>query len=246
MSLIFIMIKPVGIDQLYAHALQAKDPEELLKFSAPLVRAFKDLRGWTEQNGGEILCEFGEAFCCSISVDKISDFTQFIKKYEYTAKTNFAIGAGADPLEAFYAMQASEGDDGARIVLYSEDSEAMSKPLMGPQEDLVSKSEGGFDFPNLDLSEIPEVQEGQHVEAQPEGTDSVKQKVIEALMSLKNNVQVLAQIKQSSPEAFDSIKKMVDAMLALAKNPGETQSPQSGQPYQKPESKPKESQPKDG
>lgn len=224
--LIFVMLKPCKLDELYATALQSNEGENLLKVSSPLVRAFEDLREWTGLNGGRVLNEFGEFFCLTIAADKVDDFAQFSKKWEMTTKVCMAVGIGGTPLEAFMAMEASESKNGESIVLYSDDLEN------GMDEEAtdfgLSKAEDpfGFSFPNLNLDEHDPAQ-GQEV--QPKQQDeSVKQKVVQALMLVKQNAALIGQLKDTNPDAYQAVKGLVDAMLDMA---------QGGEPEQPPAQK---------
>jgi hypothetical protein len=209
---LFVMIKPVKLDELYATALQSNEGENLLKVSAPLVRMFQDLRDWSDNNGARVLNEFGEFFCLTIAADKVDEFAQFNKKWEMTAKTRSAVGIGGTPLEAFMAMESSESRNGESIVLYSDDLEdGMDEGVI----DLgLSKAEDPFSFPNLNLDE----QEPQEQQSQPKPQeDSVKQKVVQALMLVKQNAALIGQLRETNPDAYQAIKGLVDAMLDMAK-----------------------------
>jgi hypothetical protein len=254
--LIHVMIKPCEVDVLMAVALQSNDPENLLKATSPLIRMFDDLNEWTVNNGGRVLCKFGEFFALAISADVVDKFSQFIKKYEYTSKTSTAIGIGGTPMEAFYAMEASEAKGGESIVLYSDDLEST---MSSESEPILSKAETmyGFDVPNLGLDEpnAAEPNQPQQPQQQPQ-QDSMKQKVVQALMQVKQTAPMIAQLKDTSPEAYGAIKALVDAILEMAKGteqPPEAapqtppqdkpQSPPQDSPQKPPEAQPKPQQP---
>jgi hypothetical protein len=236
--LIIVAIKPVQIDVDMAVALQSNDPENLLKTTAPLVRAFEELDEWTINNGGRTLCRWGEFFCLAISADQVDKFAQFNKRWEMTSKLCFAVGIGGTPMEAFYAMEASEAKGGESIVLYSDDLETT---MSSESEPIMSKAETmyGFDFPNLGLDE-PNAAEPNQPQQQPQQQapeDSMKQKVVQALMQIKQVAPLIAQLKDTSPEAYGAVKSLVDAMLEMAKG---TEQPPAPAPQTPPQDKPKE------
>jgi len=227
--MIFIIIKPIQVDEIIATALQSNDPDDLLKATAPLDRMFEDLNDWSLNNGGRVLCRFGEFFCLTISADKVDEFSQFNKHWEYVAKTPSAVGIGGTPMEAFFAMEASEAKNGESIVLYSDDLE------YGIESDIpeanLSKSDDTFDlsFPNIVMDEKDPSQEpqegqgGQQAQGKPDEKDSVKQKVVQALMMVKQNAQIIGQLKDTNPDAYGAIQQLVEAMLQMAQQGGEPQ-----------------------
>jgi hypothetical protein len=230
--LLYLILKPVGVDIELAGALQSEDPEDLLKATAPLVRAFCELDEWVVNNGGRTLCKWGEFFCLCISADVIDKFSEFSKRWEYTTKLCFAIGAGATPMEAFYAMSASEAKGGEAIVLYSSDLEA----TMGDMSKSELRKDGdepfGFSFPNLNLDE-PDPSQQPQSQPEPQQDDSLKQKVVQALMQVKQSAQAISSLKDSNPDAYSAVTALIEAMLELAKQTSDK--PAESQPQAKPE-----------
>lgn len=227
--LIFVAIKPVMIDVTLASALQGDNAEELLKATAPLVRAFTELEEWAvNEGGGRVLCKWGEFFVMEVPVDRIDKFAQFNKRWEMTSKLNFAVGIGGTPMEAFYAMEASEGKGGESIVLFSDDLEATmedASPVLSKTDDVMD-----FSFPNLNLDEVEPQQPQQQQAPQPQGQDALKAKVVQTLMQLKQVAPLIGQMKDANPDVYVAIKSLIDSMLEMAKQGQPAQQPQAAEP----------------
>jgi hypothetical protein len=146
----FVFIKPICGHKHFEEALIGDDPEELLRYSAPLERAFAEIKEWTNTEGcGRVLSAFGNQIVIQIPAEKILKLTEFAHKYEYTAKTQLAIGIGINPSEAFKAMGQSELEGGHRVVLYSSelDTEGYGDPIENDED--LSKAGYDISFPNL-------------------------------------------------------------------------------------------------
>jgi hypothetical protein len=210
MLLAYVCLQPVDVEEAFCFALESKSPEEMLKFSSPLVRLFQDIRSWTtDVVSGRIICEYGPQLFIEISMDRITELNDFVKKTAYTHKTGLKAGIGMNICDAYCAMQTAQGDD----------------PVMFTEEMPLQKDESQFslDLPNFDLSEDkkqeapndspPAPQDAPQEEAKP----STKEKVIQALMAIKQQAPAIAKLKEVSPEAYNSIKAIIEAMILMTK-----------------------------
>lgn len=212
--LAYAFLKPVDINWMFTEAIQSELPEELSKFSAPLEKAFEEIRFWTTTTGmGSVLSSFGNQIAVCIPMDKVPLLSEFLRKYEYTAKTKLAVGVGNTTREAYQALCVSEACNGDKVVLFSEDLDGQ-----GDQDDYLSKSEDLYkiDIPGLNLD-----QEGpsDSKEAPPgvaKENKNTKQKVVETLLLLKQHSHDISQLKQINPQAFAAVKKIIDVMISLA------------------------------
>ncbi len=216
--LAYIFIKPIGYLADFEMALRSDSPEELTKFSAPLEQAFQDLRDWPLNVGmGKCLSSFGAELCMEIPMDKVPDLTQFLKKFEYTAKMVFAVGVGISTSEAYMAMLQSEQENGQRVVLFSSDVEAGGADL--------EKAEGNTMHSDIasNLGLDDDAPDDEAAKLQPQGDpkakkqeQSAKQKIIETLLMVKEHAPIIAQLKELNPKAFEAVKKVIDAMITMA------------------------------
>lgn len=215
MQLLYVFVKPIDLDMMFENALLSGVAEELTKYSAPLERAFTEIRDWANLNNGQCMSSFGEQICFTINTDKLPELSQFIVKYESTVKQSFAVGVGLTTLEAYKAMLASESSSGHQVVLYDPELEASSADEL---EDHLSKNQHNLDFPNLELDKADPVESGNPVagaEAQPpEQTD--KEKLVQMLMLVRDNAPSIAQIKDVNPQAFKAIKSIIDVLIEMA------------------------------
>lgn len=213
--LAYVFFKPVDIDWMFTEAIQSELPEELSKFSAPLEKAFEEIRFWTTTAGmGSVLSSFGNQMAICIPMDKVPLLSEFLKKYEYTAKTKFAVGVGNTTREAYQALCVSEAGDGDRVVLFSEDLDGQ-----GNQDDYLSKSEDLYkiDIPGLNLDqELAPDSKDKDAPGVAKENKNTKQKVIETLLLLKQHSHDISQLKQINPQAFAAVKKIIDVMISLA------------------------------
>lgn len=214
----YVFLKPTCINVDFCNALESELPEELTKFSAPLEKAFEEIKNWTQNVAqGKVLSSFGNQVAIEIPMDKITDLSDFIKKFEYTMKACLAIGVGLTTREAYEAMCESEACGGEKVVLYSADVERDNE-----QAELV-KDEGqyGFSLPGLELDEQdmaqdPQQQQEQMQPQEPKESPSVKQKIMEALMMVKQHSGDIAKLKEINPQAYEAIKKVIDGMIGMA------------------------------
>jgi hypothetical protein len=213
MSLIYAFITPCDLTVSFENSLLSPNPEELVKFSAPLEKAFTEIKDWANLNGGMCLSAFGNQICIRMPITKASEIASFMQKYEFTSKVCFAVGVGTNPFEAYKAMLSSEEQSGAKIVFYSDDLEQES--VEDELEKNLSENQYGFELPNFNL-EKDEAPEEQQKPQTKDANVSTKQKVIEALMLIKQKAPVISQLKQVDPQAYEAIKKLVDAMVRLA------------------------------
>lgn len=209
--LIYVFIKPCLAKAGFDGAILAENSaEELVKYSAPLERAFLDLRDWSVLSGGKTLSSFGEQICLELPTDKITEVSAFMKKFEYTTKCIFAVGIGLNPLEAYKAMISSEDQCGEKIVLYSEDleTERMEKA------ELI-KMDYNVEFPGLGLDK-EEPEQAQPQKVNDNSGDSSKKKLIQTLMLVRAKAPIIAQLKQIDPKAYAAVKQLVDALIMLS------------------------------
>lgn len=219
----YAFIKPVDLQFLYNEALQSELPEELQKFSAPFEKAWEEIRNWTTTTGmGTVVSSFGTTLVLCLPMDKVPLLSEFLHKYEYTAKVSFAIGIGGTILEAYQAMCVSESCRGEKIVLFSDDLEGKDEEYLSKAEDLYK-----IDIPGLDLDkEEPQDQQNAPKEdkQQPPGisdeSKSTKQKVVETLLLLKQHSQDISRLREINPKAFEAIKRVIDSMIAMAHSGG--------------------------
>ena len=209
-NMAFVYIKPAQFLVNFHNALLSESPEELEKFSAPLEQAFVDIKNWANQQlGGRCISSFGESICLDVSIDKLSEVAAFMKRWEYSSKVLMSIGVGNTPLEAFKAMAASDQKDGDEIVFYSDELDA---------EEELTKNEYSFDLPGLELDKDEPVEGDSSVE--PDGVksedDSVKQKIMETLLLLKEKAPIIQKLKEIDPQSVGVIKKVIDAMILMA------------------------------
>lgn len=208
----YICVKPADIEMNFENSLLAEEVEELVKFSAPLERAFREIKEWATNNSGRVLSSFGEQIIIEMGVDKMPEISNYFRDYESTNKIPFSIGIGMRPLEAYKAMQDASTTIGGDIVLYSDDVENSFEDM-----DEFSKAEGdshSFDFPGLELEK--DFQDTPQQEKRTENAPSNKDRIIETLMFIKQNANSIAQLKESNPKAYDAIKKVVDSMILMA------------------------------
>lgn len=240
----YVFFKPINVSQDYESALMSDSPDELTRFSAPLEQAFKDIKQWTELEGmGRVLCSFGFEISIQVPITKLDELSKFIQKFEDTTHKTFAIGVGMCPTEAYKAMCVSENECGERVVLYSKEMEENGQ-LIEKAWDFGQEYGDKFtiDLPGLDLDKEEEPDTGQYAEDapaeqpsaqgeeapqpeqaqeaptddQPEEKESGKQKIVKALMMIKQNSDAIAQLKSIKPEAFQAVKQIVDAMILMA------------------------------
>jgi hypothetical protein len=219
---VFVCFKPVGADYLYAQALMAESPQELLKISAPLMRAFEDLRNWTtDEMGGTVFNQWGQFFVSQIPADKVDEVTKFLTRWVYTTKTQFSVGIGNTPMECYLAMEASEKEMGQRVVIYSGDLESSMHD--NPIEASITKSEHDLDFPGLDL----QMDENEPTKTEAKPQDDLKGKTLEVLQQLKQQSATIGQLKETAPEAYAAVKGLIDVFLKIAQQTKETDTPES-------------------
>jgi hypothetical protein len=217
---LYAFLKPSSLEVDFENALLSNQPDELVKFSAPLEKAFTEIKDWSINNSGRCLSCFGESICIEVSLDKAGDLAEFMKKFEYMTKLSFAVGLGVTPLEAFKAMLASESTLGQKIVMYSDEVEQSLSESSTPS-DALTKSDSGFsslDLSGLALDEKDPTQppQQQAPAQQQQEKPSQQDKIVEALTLVKEKASVIAQLKQIDPQAYDAIKKIVDAMIIMA------------------------------
>jgi hypothetical protein len=210
---IYAAFKPTQIADQQMCALESGSSEEYTKFSAPLEQAFKDIADWANLTvGGRCVGQWGEFILIEIPIDKTVEVSQFIKKFEYTSKVNFSIGIGITTFEAYKAMCVSEHYDGDRIVMYHEGIENDLLEKAGPADSLHSSHD--IDLPNLELDD--EEKHSEHSEQNQAKEATVKQKIIQTLMMVKEKAPMIAKLKEIDPSAFKAVKSLVDAMIQMA------------------------------
>ncbi len=216
--LAYIFLKPLDSDQLFGQALHSGLPEELVKYSAPLEQAMTDLKNWaTNEGSGRALSVFGGSISMEIPMDKVTDLTSFLKKFEYTAKTKFSVGIGVTTSEAHMAMCQSEAEGATRVVLYSGDLEQDNQLEKAEEQDLHSDLTSNLGLDEGADDEAPKMDpQGKGDPKEQKEEQSAKQKIIETLMMLKEHAPTIAQLKELNPKAFEAVKKVVDAMIMMA------------------------------
>ncbi len=219
--LAYVFLKPLDAEGQFGQALHSAAPEELVKWSAPLEQAFTDLKNWAMNEGaGRALSVFGNQISMEMPMDKITDLTTFLKKFEYTAKTKFSVGIGVTTSEAYSAMCQSEAEGATRIVLFTQDLEQDNQlakvegetslhPDLTANLGLGEEEEGDNEAPSMDP-------QGKGDPKEQKEEQSAKQKIIETLMMLKEHAPTIAQLKELNPKAFEAVKKVVDAMIMMA------------------------------
>ncbi len=213
---IYAFLKPCDVEMNFENALLSENSEEMLKFSAPLEQAFVEIRDWANNNGGKAVCSFGDQICIEAPMEKVVDLTAFMKKYEYTAKVNFCIGLGMNPLEAYKAMLSSMHAMGDKIVLYSQDLE--TEGLKKNNEEALQEQQWGLDLPGMTMGEEEPAAEDPAQAGQPpeQEKQTPKQKIVETLMMIRQKAPIIAQLKQVDPKAYEAVKKIIDAMISMA------------------------------
>lgn len=208
----YICIKPADIEMNFENALLAEDVEELVRYSAPLERAFREIKDWTTNNSGRVLSSFGDQILIEMNIDKMPEISNYFRDYEATNKIPFCIGIGMRPLEAYKAMEDASMTIGGNIVLYNDDIENSFDDM-----EEFSKAEGdshGIDFPGLELEK--DFQDTPQQEKRTANAPSNKDKIIETLMLVKQNANSIAKLKEINPKAYEAIKKVIDSMLLMA------------------------------
>jgi hypothetical protein len=217
--LAYIFIRPVGHLASLSTALHSEDPEDLTKYAAPLEQAFKELKEWAVNIGaGKCLSAFGTEVSMEIPMDNVPKLSEFLHKFEYTTKLCFAVGIGLKPSEAYMAMCQSENENGARIVLFTDDVETDGQLDKGEADTMHHDLAR-----NLELDNDAPEQDDEAAKLQPQGDpkakkeeQSAKQKIIETLMMVKEHAPVISQLKELNPKAFEAVKKVIDAMIQMA------------------------------
>jgi hypothetical protein len=202
MANIYAYFTPQDHELTMDSALMSETPEESLsKWSAPLEKAFNDISLYANyQLGGQCIAQFGTSICIRVPLDKITDLTQFVVKFENTSKVSFAVGMGLNPLEAYKAMLMAQANGADRIYLFSEET------------DTLNKTEGfGLELPNFQLDE-----EEVEVSEEPKEKATAKQKIVETLLLLKQKGPIIQQLKEIDSGAYQAVKKLVDALILMA------------------------------
>jgi hypothetical protein len=151
----FVFIRPISAHSQFEEALIGDDAEALLRYSAPLEKAFCEIKEWTLNEGhGRVLTSFGNQIGIQIPADCILKLSEFAHKYELSAKTKLAIGIGITPIEAYKAMQQSELEGGHRIVLYSKELDTEGYGDLVEDEDDLSKNGYELRLPFLEKEDI--------------------------------------------------------------------------------------------
>lgn len=218
---LFVIFSPLNFTEQYEAALAEGTPEALMKFNAPYGRSAQEISDWTKTIAqGQVLTSFGENIAIQISTDMVSQLSQFIEKWEFTAGTLFGIGLGLTPEEAFKASIISKDHYGAqKMVMYTPDVEQMFEREFEGEMMKSEKPNQGLNFPGLSLDEEKLPQKGEVVDK----TSQIKSKLLETLTRLKDKAPAVAQIKDVDPEAYKSIVGLVQILVDLAQNLNKTE-----------------------
>lgn len=214
---VYCFLRPCDLELAWENAILSEVAEELSKFSLPLEKAFQEIKDWASLNSGQCLSSFGEQICITVNSDKMPELSQFITKYESTAKMKFAVGVGLTTLEAYKAMLASDATSGSQVVLYTPEIEEETYAQLDGE---LSKNENEFtlDFPNMELEKDDPTQ----VQQPPE--DPHKAKLMQALIMVRDNSQSISQLKASNPEAFNAVKSLIEIIMEMAQNTKKSES----------------------
>lgn len=208
----YICVKPADVEMDLENALLAEDVEDLVRYSGPLERAFREIKDWAINNSGRVLSSFGDQIFIEMGIDKMPEISNYFRDYESTNKIPFCIGIGMRPLEAYKAMEDASMTIGGNIVLYNEDIENSFDDM-----DEFSKAEGdghGIDFPGLELEK--DFQDTPQQEKRAANAPTNKDKIIETLMLVKQNANNIARLKEINPKAYEAVKKVIDSMILMA------------------------------
>ena len=190
---IFCFLKTTNeVDPIEA-ALVADSPEEMQRSSMALESAFNEIKKWTtEAAHGAIVSSFGRELCIKIPMELLEELDIKINKFD---PIKISAGIGHTPKEAFEALKMAI-DKYSKMVLFKAEGDAPAQ-LSQPTQ--------------------PQAPTGAPQEANPK--KSTKQKIIETLLMVKQHSQDILKLKEINPKAYDAIKKIIDAMLSMAKDP---------------------------
>ena len=190
---IFCFLKTTNeVDPIEA-ALVADSPEEMQRSSMALESAFNEIKKWTtEAAHGAIVSSFGRELCIKIPMELLEELDIKINKFD---PIKISAGIGHTPKEAFEALKMAIDKD-SKMVLFKAEGDAPAQ-LSQPTQ--------------------PQAPTGAPQEANPK--KSTKQKIIETLLMVKQHSQDILKLKEINPKAYDAIKKIIDAMLSMAKDP---------------------------
>ena len=215
---IFAFLEPKMLDQTLLKSILGGNADALRAFSMSMEKAYLDFKSWAANIAmGNVVLGFGTKLCIEIPIDKVNELNIYTKKYEETTNLDFCIGVGMTPIEAYKARLFSL-DSEEQLVMYSDEIEdALSEESMDKAESEAQNY--SLTLPGLNLEDDDKKQElksKDQVKSPIKETKSPKQKVIETLMQVKQLAPEIAKLKDSSPQAFQAIKSVVDSLILLA------------------------------
>src|SRR6266851_1063150 len=237
----YIFIVPGDLDKTLYYAISQDNAGELRSVSQPLEQAFCDLKNWAGQVTGNVVLGFGNVLGLEIPIDRVSEVSDVVDKYKRTSGVDFWVGVATTPLEAQKALDKAGPEH--KLVVYSDDDSESSFEWDEVEKAEVGEPKYNLDFPNLELEGDPQKPtmisskmpnqvsykdrpaqgELHHLEhGQVKAKQDIKmpipprQKIIEALMQIKQHAPNIARLKELNPKSYDAIKKLIDAMILLA------------------------------
>jgi hypothetical protein len=208
--MLYFFIKPVITVDSFEAELDKSDGD--VRIFCQSVCQFKDeLQKWCEiTQKGQYLCDFEDTIGLILNDDlQIVEIKQILEKWD-SVFGQLAVGVGTTKLCAYKAMCCAVHCSTHGLSFYS--------PEMDEKLASLSKAEGEQPAPqdqfHLDLPEfnVPEKKDEQ------KDTSALKNKILQTLQLMKEKSQVISQLKQTDPQAFAAVMKVVETLTVLAQN----------------------------
>ncbi len=197
------------------------DADEVRKIAQQLEHTNEIWCDFSMNNGGVIIFLAGPEGRFSLPPDKLDELPTMVRRYADANEDTLSVGVGMDLQQSVKALLASKLLGGDRTTMYSDDVEvvlkehkdgklAKSELQMNPAPAVVDR------FHNMAQAyQQAQIAKEQEMTRQNE-VEQLKAQVVQVLQQLKASAPQLAELRTTSPETYQSIAMMAQAMLSLA------------------------------
>jgi hypothetical protein len=219
----------------YIDIIQNSGDEALIRQkSQSIEKAYEIWRSWVILSGGDLVANMGYYGIIAVDGEHLDDLVKIKEQYEEAVDFQVSVGVGLNLQEADKALTVAINNCFGGIVFYTPEIETELAEINGETEenplDFLNKAEHPLQ------AEFQKLVDQQNQPAPVEDkTNQIKAEVVAILQQVRANANELESIKATAPHLHDSIVKLTQGLIMIAREL-KTQNPpgqNSAEPIQK-------------
>lgn len=208
--------------------LQYNNPDEIAQQNQIFNRCCEIWENFALSKGGKIINNYGPLIILCLSASYLNDIANIKSQTEQLGSSDISLGIGHTVDQAELARIYSEGNQYC-ISLYNQEVDKWIECQKDKVKEELKLNEAQPEFDPL-VKDLKDLESKFHHHARKQyfkdsandklkeqKLNDLKQKTASTLMQLKAQLPILEQLRESAPEAYDSVIKVTQSMVALAR-----------------------------